>query len=414
MQLRPVRGTKDIIPSQYDLFQKIIKASEDIAKTYCFQGYATPVIEYTEIFNKTLGQTSDVVNKEMYNFNDRSDESITLRPEFTAGIMRSIFSESLTHELPLRLFSYGPLFRHDRPQAGRQRQFHQVNFEIIGENSELSDAEAVKLGCDIIKALGIIDVQIEINSLGCEDSRSSYHVALKDYLIKYEDDLSHDSKIRLHKNPMRILDSKDEGDKKIVQNAPLISKFYTKEAKARFDLVLRLLDKMNVPYVINENLVRGLDYYSHTAFEYSTNKIGAQTAIGGGGRYDGLAKMMGKQVIPAIGLACGVERMMILMQEAHKYERKNIGIFPISQDEVEFCAVFASNLREHGLPVLVYESGKLGKRIEKSVSNGCNYAAFIGQNEVLSKSFRIKNLISGEESLLSYEEILKMLKEQFG
>lgn len=410
MTIRSVRGAKDLLPKDYDLFQKIIRSAEKIASTYGFQGFATPIMEYTEVFDRTLGDTSDVVNKEMYSFIDRSGDSITLRPEFTAGVMRSVISEGLTHSLPLRLFSYGPVFRHDRPQAGRQRQFHQLNFEFIGEKAGIVDAEAVKLGYDIIKDLGIdSDIVIEINSLGCSQTRELYHVKLKEYLLKYETELSEDSKKRLHKNPMRILDSKDENDKKILTTAPEISEFYTKESKDIFETTLKLLEDSSVPFEVNKKLVRGLDYYCHTAFEYSTKKIGAQTAVGGGGRYDGLASIMSKHDIPAIGLACGIERFMILLEKNNLYSNSFIAIFPMDDLLSESLKV-ADILRKNNLPVRIFEYGKIGKRIEKSVSLGAKFAIFLGANELNLGEFKIKNLDTAEEYILPIDNLVNFLK----
>ena len=410
--MRAVRGAKDLVPSEYFLFEKVINSAAKIAKRYGFQNFYTPIMEYSEVFNKTLGETSDVVHKEMYSFVDRGGDSITLRPEFTAGIMRAIITEGLTHSLPLRLFSHGPLFRHDRPQAGRQRQFHQINFEIIGDSSEKIDAEAVKIGYDIIKDLDILDVvSIDINSLGCQDTRASYHAKLKEYLLKYENDLSEDSQKRLHKNPMRILDSKNENDQKILQDAPLISESYTNDTKSRFESTLLLLEELGVPFQINHKLVRGLDYYCHTAVEYTTKSIGAQTAIGGGGRYDGLAKMMSpKHDIPSIGLACGIERFMILLAAKENfYNFKHITIIPIGDDAINSAYLLADKLRSEDIATIVFADGKLAKRIDKA-SKTSKFAIFMGQDEINSSIFKLKNLETGEEMHKSLGELKEFLK----
>jgi histidyl-tRNA synthetase len=408
MTNRPVRGTKDLLPSDYALFEKIVKSASKIASRYCFENFATPIMEYTEVFNRTLGDTSDVVNKEMYSFIDRGGDSLTLRPEFTAGIMRAVISEGLTHNFPLRLFSYGPVFRHDRPQAGRQRQFHQINFEIIGDSSIHSDAESIKIGYDIMLDLGIHeDISINVNSLGCSESRENYHVKLKEYLLKYEFSLSEDSQKRLHKNPMRILDSKDQNDQKILEEAPIISDFFTKDTEKRFESTLQLLEDLSVPFIINPKLVRGLDYYSHTAFEYVTTKIGAQSAVGGGGRYDGLANIMSaKHNIPAIGLACGIERFMILLAEKHQYHNKHTAIFPIGDDILNSALIFTDKLRSNDVRVIIYNSGKLGKRIDKATSSGANIGIFVGDDEIKSGMYKVKDLEKGSEFILSLDEII--------
>ncbi len=410
--MRAVRGTKDLTPSDYAIFEKIVNASRKISLRYGFENFATPIFEYTEVFDRTLGETSDVVNKEMYTFIDRGGDSVTLRPEFTAGIMRSVTC-GLTHKLPMRLFSYGPIFRHDRPQAGRQRQFHQINCEILGEDSSESDAEIIKLGADILQDLDLLkDSKLLVNSLGCTISRANFHIALKEYLLKYEDELSNDSKSRLHKNPMRILDSKNENDQKILESAPSIANSYTIESKKRFDDVLNMLSLFGVKFEINLNLVRGLDYYCHTAFEFTTDKLGAQSTIIGGGRYDGLAKIMSKHDFPAVGFAGGIERMMLMIAE-EKYLNRTIAILSVGDDSISESYLLASKLRDHGLPVIVHQKGKIGKRIEKSVSSGAIVAIFIGENEIKTQRYKIKNLELGIEDELSFDEILSKVGPLF-
>ncbi|MDX2049956.1 MAG: histidine--tRNA ligase [Rickettsiaceae bacterium] len=414
MTLRPVRGTKDILPEDYYLFNKIINSAQKIANRYCFENYSTPIFEYTKVFDRTLGETSDVVNKEMYSFTDRNGDSITLRPEFTASIVRSVISEGLLSRLPLKLFSFGPLFRYDRPQAGRQRQFHQINFEILGETSYSSDAEMVKIGYDILKELGIEeDVRIEINSLGSTDTRNSYNLHLKEFFKKYESSLSEESKSRLDKNPMRILDSKNPEDQKIVASAPKISEFYDASSKERFEKSQEMLSNLNIPFEVNPRLVRGLDYYCHTAFEYVTSKIGAQSSVGGGGRYDGLAKILSDKEIPAVGFACGIERLMLLLKDKYIYKKSNIVILPITESEVNHSYFIAAKLREFDIPVNIFETGKVGKRIERASKEGARYAIFIGENEAQSSMYKIKDLASGDESCAHLEKIIQKFKEEF-
>jgi len=401
--MRAVRGTKDLLPSDFAIFKKIVNVVQKISERYGFENFATPIFEYTKIFDRTLGETSDVVNKEMYTFVDRSGESVTLRPEFTAGIMRSV-TGGLIHKLPMRLFSYGPIFRHDRPQTGRQRQFHQINCEVLGEDSPESDAEIIKLGCDILLELDLLKYsKLFVNSLGCVVSRENFHIALKKYLLKYENELSYDSKLRLHKNPMRILDSKDIGDQKILESAPSIVDSYTDASKRRFDNVLNMLSLFGVKFEINVNLVRGLDYYCHTAFEFTTDRLGAQSTIIGGGRYDGLAKIMSKHDFPAIGFAGGIERMMLMLPE-EIYVNKTIAILSVNDEFVHDAYLLASELRNYGLRIIVYTRGKIGRRIEKAVSSGSIIAIFVGENEVKSRRYKVKNLESGvEDELLSSE-----------
>jgi histidyl-tRNA synthetase len=407
--MRPVRGTKDLYPEDFYLYDLVVKTSREVGKFYGFDEMSTPIIEYTNVFNRTLGDTSDVVNKEMYSFEDRGGESITLRPEFTAGIMRSVISESKTHSLPLRLFSHGPIFRYDRPQAGRQRQFNQINFEAIGEQSIFADCDIISIADTIFKELGLSSfIKLEINSLGCQESRKNYQEALKNYLMKYEDELSDDSKIRLNKNPMRILDSKEESDKKIVNGAPDISKFYTSDAESRFNNILNSLTKCGINFSINKKLVRGLDYYCHTAFEFITEKLGAQSTVLGGGRYDKLAHLMsnGKYDIPSVGLAGGIERFMMLLASENNFSSKKIAIIPVGEVDSAQILQISKKMRDAEICCQIFSEGKIGKRIEKAISKGAVAAVFIGQDEINNSAFKLKNLASGEESSLSLESLL--------
>lgn len=411
--MRLVRGTKDLYPEDYSLFKKIICKAVKVGKLFGFEQVATPIIEYGEVFNRSLGDTSDVVSKEMYSFDDRGGDTITLRPEFTAAMVRSVITEGQTHNMPLRFFTYGPLFRYERPQAGRQRQFHQINFEIFGDKSISADADVISLATMILKELDIYNLTtLELNSLGCSDSRNNYHTALVEYFKKYEKELSEDSLKRLEKNPLRILDSKDENDKKINENAPKMSEYYTLESAKRFDDLKNYLTKLGVDFIWNERLVRGLDYYSHTAFEFTTTELGAQGTVIGGGRYDSLAKIMsGKHDFPGIGLGGGVERLMLLLKDKHKYERRNIAIIPVGSEEVEYSLILAQKLRSDKIPVVIFETGKLAKKIEKAESSGCKAAIFVGQDEISKSRFGFKNLETGEKIDIELELLSKKCSE---
>ena len=332
--LQPIRGMKDLLPDDYQAQSSIIKTAEDVATIFGYRTMSTPITEYTSVFARTLGDTSEVVSKEMYSFLDRSDESITLRPEFTAGIMRAFISNGLHHQVPLRFFSYGPVFRYDRPQAGRQRQFHQINFEYLGADGPYTDAEMLKMAQTLLTDLGIMDnITLELNSIGCTESRAKYTEALTAYFSKYKNDLSPESQLRLEKNPLRILDSKSEQDKKLIPDSPVITGYYTDESKEYFDKVLEYLDILDVKYTLNPRLVRGLDYYSHTAFEFTTDKLGAQSTVLAGGRYDGLSKIMGGPELPAIGFAAGIERIALMREYQAKFARP-IVIVPIGDENI--------------------------------------------------------------------------------
>lgn len=405
--MRPVRGTKDLYPKDFSLFKKIVEVAINNGKLFGFEEISTPIIEYANIFDRSLGDTSDVVSKEMYTFLDRGGEAITLRPEFTAAIIRSIISESKTHDFPLRLSTYGPIFRYERPQAGRQRQFHQINFEIFGEKSLSADVDTILLASKILKDLGLSDkVKLELNSLGCSESRNNYHSKLVEYFLQYESDLSEDSLKRLHKNPLRILDSKDETDKKINQSAPKMSQFYTKESYERFDKLKEQLNYLDVSFEVNESLVRGLDYYCHTAFEFTTKELGAQGTVIGGGRYDSLAKMMSaKHDFSGIGFGGGIERLMLMMKDNNHYESKKICILPITDSEIEFAHKISQNLRNNNIPSIILDSGKIPKRIEKAVSKGCIGSIFVGNDEIKKSLFELKNLENGTKIKVTLEDL---------
>lgn len=418
MTIQPVRGTKDLFPEDYYFFNKIVQTALSVARCYGYLNMQTPIIEHSEVFQRSLGETSDVVSKEMYSFNTMGGENITLRPEFTAGIMRAVTSGGHIHAMPQRLFCYGPLFRYDRPQAGRQRQFHQINFENIGESSPESDAELIKIAHDILADLGLSDyIKLQLNSLGCTESRELFHVKLKEYLMKYESELSNDSQKRLHKNPMRILDSKNENDQKILGGAPEISDCYTDESRKRFDEVREMLEVLGIKYEIDTKLVRGLDYYCHTAFEFTTDKLGAQATVIGGGRYDGLARIMSKYDLPAIGFAGGIERLAILYSIVNSEDKAtldkinpHIAVIPVEDSAIKESYKIAAILRRGILPSIIYSNGKMGKKIEKAVNNGAMIAIFIGENEINTGLYKLKNLKSGMQEEVRYDTILERCK----
>ncbi len=410
-KLQPLRGTKDLLPEDFKTQEYIINTARKISELYNYEPLSTPIIEYTNIFDRTLGDSSDVVSKEMYSFLDKSNESIALRPEFTAGIMRAFISNSLTHSLPLKFFSYGPVFRYDRPQAGRQRQFHQINFEYLGAEGAYTDAESIKLAKDILDALDISeDITLELNSLGCAQSRENYQQKLVEYFHAHKDNLSEDSLKRLAKNPMRILDSKDIGDQEIVRFAPLISDCYTDEAKQYFNDVLRYLEALGVKYKINQRLVRGLDYYCHTAFEFTTTQLGAQSTVLAGGRYDGLAEIMGGPKTPAIGFAAGVERLALM----RKYESQRIApiyILPIGDENIATALFAADFLRKNNLSTVFDNKGKVDKRLARALKQDARYLIFIGDEERISGKYKLKDLEKREEKILTLDEIVKLVAE---
>jgi histidyl-tRNA synthetase len=408
-KLQPVRGMKDLLPEDFKHQQEIIDISKKVGTRYGYESISTPIIEQTGVFTRTLGDNSDVVSKEMYSFDDRGGDSVTLRPEFTASIVRAFISNSLSHNLPLRYFSSGPLFRYDRPQAGRQRQFHQINFEYLGADGPLADAETIKLAMDIFDELGIgKDFQLDLNSLGSNDSRARYMEALREYFLKYKNDLSEDSLKRLDKNPLRILDSKDEKDQQIGKDAPLISEYYSDECRKFFDDLQNYLNILGVKYNLNPRLVRGLDYYCHTAFEFTTDKLGAQSAIGGGGRYDGLSKMMGGPDLPAIGFAAGIERIMLLRDKFKADMERPIIILPIGDENIEYSIKLADQLRSKDKFTLLQSKGKFSKRMDKANKQNAKYTIIIGSEEISSGKYKVKYMDEGVEKMLELKEVLEL------
>lgn len=411
-KLQPLRGMKDLLPENFRIHEYIISVAKNIGQLYGYSPMSTPIVEYSKVFDRTLGDTSDIINKEIYSFHDKSGDSIALRPEFTAGVMRSFISHGeLAHNLPLKFFSYGPVFRYDRPQAGRQREFNQLNFEYIGAKGPHSDAETIKLAIDILSTLEIINnVTLEINSLGCAESRVMYQAQLVEYFNANKESLSEDSIKRLAKNPMRILDSKDEKDKLLVQSAPIITDYYTDFSRQYFEDLLHYLDLLNINYVINNRLVRGLDYYCHTAFEFTTNSLGAQSTIIAGGRYDGLAKMMNGPDTPAIGFAGGIERIA-LMREYSIIKVRYCVVLPIEEKNITASLILTDNLRKNNIKVLLETQGKITKRLQRALVNNVKYVIFVGDAEQDSNMFKLKDLDTAHETQLQFEKIIEILRQ---
>lgn len=405
----PLRGMKDLLPEDFRVHKYIEETAEKISELYGYEGFATPLLENATIFDRTLGVTSDVVSKEMYSFADKKGRIIALRPEFTASIVRAFISNGLKQNLPLKLFSSGPLFRYDRPQEGRQRQFHQLNFEYIGAVGPYSDAETVSMASRLLSELGLTDdIVLELNSLGCAESRTKYQSALIEYFKKYESELSSDSKHRLKKNPLRILDSKDERDKKLAENAPLITSYYTKEAAKYFEDVKSYLEILNVKYNINPRLARGLDYYCHTAFEFITSKLGAQGTLLAGGRYDGLTKLMGEEEIPAIGFAAGIERIALIGNFKPKKARPTI-IMPIGEGCFNYCINLARQLRSKNIVTILSSGGKISKRMQNALNDNAKYVIFIGSTEQETEVCKLKDLDKNLEQEVSITQLADII-----
>ena len=408
-KLQPVRGTHDLLPEEALRHRRVVDVAREFAERYGFAEMATPVFEFTEVFKRTLGDTSDVVTKEMYTFTDRGGESVTLRPEFTAGVVRSFISEGLSQQLPVRFFSYGPLFRYERPQKGRLRQFHQINVECIGIAEPQADVEVLALGHDILSALGIRkDTRLEINSLGDPESRAAYRARLVDYFSGHVGQLSDDSRARLERNPLRILDSKDEGDRKIVAGAPMLADSLNSTSAEFFAAVRRGLDALGVEYVVNQRLVRGLDYYSHTAFEFVTSALGSQGAVMSGGRYDGLVESMGGPSTPGIGWAGGVVRLAMLMGDLAA-PRRIVALVPIGAAGEAKALVLAHELRGLGVRVDLAASGNISKRMKRADKIGARAAVLLGDDELKKGVGVVRDLASGAQREIALADLARAL-----
>ncbi len=408
-KMNSVRGTKDLYPEEFIKHRFVTDIAEKVGKLYGFSEMAVPIIEFAGVFKKTLGEESDVVGKEMYVFSDRGDNELCLRPEFTASIVRSFINSNMQESLPLRLYTKGPLFRYERPQMGRQRQFHQINFEVIGAKEPFVDVELIALGNRIIQELGIADcINIEINSLGDEESRKSYRDNLIAYFNDYKEQLSEDSKLRLIKNPMRILDSKDENDKKIVANAPIMDDYYSAESKDFFAKVQEGLNLLGINYKINSKLVRGLDYYCHTVFEFTTNMLGAQNTVLAGGRYNGLVKLMGGPDTPAVGCAGGIERLVGLLDAKSKEFRKEsvVILLPIGENAEKSCYNIANDLRNNNINTEIMIAGNVKKRMKKADQRSADKVIIFGDEEILSGKVKIRNMQTGTEQEVKIVDIV--------
>lgn len=408
--LNPVRGTRDILPDENRRRRFVEHVAFDHASRYGFGEISTPVFEFTEVFARTLGDSSDIVTKEMYTFADRGGDSITLRPENTAGVARAFISNGLTQHVPLKLFYRGPMFRYERPQKGRYRQFHQVGVELIGVAEPLADAEVIALGADVLAALGLSDrVTLQLNSLGDGESRVAYRDVLVDYLRSHRQSLSEESLIRLERNPLRVLDSKDDGDRKVVAGAPQITDSLNSASRAFFDTLTGFLERAEVAYRVNPRLVRGLDYYCHTAFEFTTDALGAQGAVLAGGRYDGLVKQMGGPPTAGTGWAAGVERLMMLVDDVGRAARP-LAVVPQSDDQVSDAWSIAQRLRCAGFVVDLGYSGNLGKRMKRANKSDARACIILGEDEIARGVVTTRDMDTGEQQ----EVMLKDIEDHLG
>jgi histidyl-tRNA synthetase len=403
-----IRGTQDIFGAEAEAFAHVVETFERVRKLYRFRRAEMPVFEKTAVFSRSLGETTDVVSKEMYSFEDRGGDSLTLRPEFTAGIARAYLTNGWQQHAPLKLATHGPLFRYERPQKGRYRQFHQIDAEIIGAAEPQADVELLVMADQLLKELGVADgVTLMLNTLGDAPSREAWRLALIDYFQSHRASLSEDSQDRLERNPLRILDSKDPRDRPFTADAPRIDDFLSGEAQDFFGKVCAGLDAAGVAWTRAPALVRGLDYYRHTAFEFVTDRLGAQGTVLGGGRYDGLIETLGGPPTPAVGWAAGIERLAMLVADAAgtAEDKPDIAIVPLGAAAEAACLGLAATLRRSGLSIDMGFRGNMKKRMSRANDSGARFALIVGDDELAAGEAMVKDLVSGEQERLPLHAI---------
>jgi histidyl-tRNA synthetase len=392
-----IRGTQDLFGEDARRHRKVVETFERVRALYGFQPVEVPIFEATQVFARSIGETTDVVSKEMYTFEDRGGDSVTLRPEFTAGLSRAYIGNGWQQHAPLKLTTHGPVFRYERPQKGRYRQFHQLDAEVIGAAEPQADVELLAMADQLLHELGIADgVTLQLNTLGDSATREAWRQALVSHFETHRGDLSEDSLARLDKNPLRILDSKDPRDRPIADAAPGIDDHMSSEAGAFFEAVTKGLDAAGVAWSRNARLVRGLDYYRHTAFEFVTDRLGAQGTVLGGGRYDGLIETLGGPHTPAVGWAAGIERLAMLIEEPER-ERIDVAVVPMgAAAEVAAIRVLA-DLRSSGLACDMGYKGNMKKRMQKADTAGAAFAVILGDEEIANGVAAVKNLATGAQ-----------------
>ena len=410
-KLRTVRGVHDLLPNSLHKHNLVINEGLKISEKYCYEQIETPIFEFAEVFTKPLGKTSDIVTKENYVFKDRSQDELMLRPEGTSGVVRAFLNAGLTQDVPKRYSYFGPMFRYERPQKGRLRQFKQFGIECIGINNSIADVEVIALGNDFLNRLNILDkIKLKINTLGDIDSRLRYREVLVEYLNDYKLELSNESIKRLSENPLRILDSKNEIDKKIVVDAPSVLDYLNEDSKERFEKVCEGLNALKINYQIDKNLVRGLDYYCHTAFEFITSDLGSQGTVLAGGRYDGLAKMLGGPDMAGVGWAAGVERLA-LMIEGEYVNKPDLVLMAVSEKLEPLLLPIIKKLVGQDLKVEILCTGSMSKKFKRANKINASYAIILGEEEVSQNIIKLKNLVSGTEKYITLDEAIKTIKE---
>ncbi|MBY7824684.1 histidine--tRNA ligase [Vibrio fluvialis] len=410
--IQAIRGMNDCLPTQSPLWQKVEGIVKNVISAYGYNEVRMPIVEETNLFSRAVGEETDVVSKEMYTFEDRNGDSLTLRPEGTAGCVRSCIQNSLINRDEQRLWYMGPMFRHERPQKGRYRQFHQCGVEVFGLNGPDVDAELIMMTARLWRELGIDKhVRLELNSIGSQEDRADYRTALVAFLEQHIDVLDEDCKRRMHTNPLRVLDTKNPDIQAILGDAPRLSEYLGEESKAHFAGLCELLDAAGIEYTVNERLVRGLDYYNRTVFEWMTESLGSQGTVCGGGRYDGLVEQLGGKATPAVGFAMGLERLVLMMETLGNTDvRRNVDVYMVTAGEGTLMAgvKLVEYLREQvpGLRVMThFGGGNFKKQFKRADKVGAAVALVLGENEVAEKTVVLKDLAGGEQETISQTEI---------
>ncbi len=414
--IQAIRGMNDCLPTQSPLWQKLENTVKNVISAYGYNEVRMPIVEETNLFSRAVGEETDVVSKEMYTFDDRNGDSLTLRPEGTAGCVRSCIQNSLINRDEQRLWYMGPMFRHERPQKGRYRQFHQCGVEVFGLNGPDVDAELIMMTARLWRELGIDKhVRLELNSIGSQEDRADYRTALVAFLEQHIDVLDEDCKRRMHTNPLRVLDTKNPDIQAILGDAPRLSEYLGEESKAHFAGLCELLDAAGIEYTVNERLVRGLDYYNRTVFEWITESLGAQGTVCGGGRYDGLVEQLGGKPTPAVGFAMGLERLVLMLETLELTDvRRSVDVYVVTAGEGTMMAgmKLAEQLREaiSGVRVMNhFGGGNFKKQFKRADKVGAVVALVLGENEVADNTVVLKDLVGGEQETYSQAEVAEKI-----
>jgi histidyl-tRNA synthetase len=409
-KLRTVRGVNDLLAETLNNHNFVINKGLNISKKYCYSQIDTPIFEFSEIFTKPLGKTSDIVTKENYTFEDRSGDLLMLRPEGTSGVVRAFLNAGLTQDIPQRFSYFGPMFRYERPQKGRLRQFHQFGVELLGISSSMGDLEVISLANNFLKSLNLDNkIELKINSLGDTDSRLNYRKVLVDYLNDFKKELSEDSIKRLKENPLRILDSKNPSDQAILTKAPDVLNYLNEFSKDRFQEVCDGLNSLNIDHKVDKNLVRGLDYYCHTAFEFITDQLGSQGTVLAGGRYDGLSEILGGIKMPGVGWAAGIERLALMVNANYK-NNPDLVLMGLSEKFNLDLLQMMDRLIKDGIKTEILYTGNVSKKLKRADKINAQFAIIIGEDEISQNIVNLKNLKTGFQQGIKLGDAINEIK----